>query len=310
MSDRAQKSGARRWIVFSIVLLLCVASISLFFEREPTYRGRKLSQWLETIPFEPPHDPPIPAAEAAVRAIGTNAIPFLLHWLTSKDSRLRQALIHFDKSQNIANLDLKPAQTKAQEAMAGFLVLAEIAEPAVIDLVAIAANTNEMASYFAMEILPYLGKAGVEASLQMLSYSNGLSRKAIVYSFAGPAIGGTNSGRYSRFTERYQRDLIIAVPTLIGLLADPDVEVASTAALVLGTSRISPSQAIPALTNICVNPASSERVRQNAVRAIGRYGADARSALPFLIAISNNLDGRTGAIASNSIWRISSAPTK
>lgn len=311
MSSGAQKGSARKWIfLLALAALLVAVSILLLSEKESSYRGKSLSEWLEAIPFEPPHDPPVPEAQAAVRAIGTNALPFLLEWVVERDSSLRQALIRFDNSQNVLNLNLKPAERKAQEAIAGFMALAEIAEPAVNYLVPIAKDTNRVVSSHVCEILPYLGRKGIEASLQMLSNSNDFLRRQIVFSLARPYIGGPNRlvqqnpEHFSHFAERYQREVAVAAPTLIGLLADENVEVATAAATALAILRLSPSQAVPALTNICANQAVSERVRQNALLTLGCYGRDARSALPFLVAISSKLGGDLLSTASISILLI------
>src|SRR6266446_7972195 len=77
----------RRLLIF--LLAGAGAAVVVFLawprQREPEYHGRTLSEWafLVTGPY-PYHDgafPKKPAAEEAIRHIGTNALPWLLTWI-------------------------------------------------------------------------------------------------------------------------------------------------------------------------------------------------------------------------------------
>src|SRR6266478_5031865 len=77
----------RRLLYFLLVGAGAAVVVSLAWprQREPEYKGRKLSEWafLVTGPF-PYHDsafPKMPEAEEAIRQIGTNALPWLLRWI-------------------------------------------------------------------------------------------------------------------------------------------------------------------------------------------------------------------------------------
>lgn len=62
------------------VLLLGLLVAGAFRSREPEFEGKKLSEWVEMYPiWGSPGDRA--RAEAGVRGIGTNAVPFLLRWL-------------------------------------------------------------------------------------------------------------------------------------------------------------------------------------------------------------------------------------
>jgi hypothetical protein len=76
-----------------LILNACVASITIALlvwprEREPEYNSVELSKWLERYNDKKPH-----AAEA-IRHIGTNALPFLLHWIQYETPGWRNALDH------------------------------------------------------------------------------------------------------------------------------------------------------------------------------------------------------------------------
>src|SRR5690242_3243308 len=73
---RRVKSMSRRlWIGLAAVTVVAIVAVAVWpGDREPEYQGKKLSEWLAM-----QHEHPAEAARA-VRAIGTNAIPFLLRW--------------------------------------------------------------------------------------------------------------------------------------------------------------------------------------------------------------------------------------
>ena len=63
-------------------------------EREPVYQGKSLSFWLQGYIQGGSYIGvwPEPEVDEAVRQIGTNAIPALLHMLRAHDSKLKLAL--------------------------------------------------------------------------------------------------------------------------------------------------------------------------------------------------------------------------
>jgi len=75
----------KRWLIFSIFLLGIVGIIFFVFgSREPSYKGHRLSYWLEP----PRSGAGVKGNESviALRKIGSNAVPFLIHDLKAKDS--------------------------------------------------------------------------------------------------------------------------------------------------------------------------------------------------------------------------------
>jgi hypothetical protein len=66
----------RRWAI-SLFAILALITLALWpREKEPHYKGKKLSEWLD--------DYNNPVAKQAILAIGTNALPFLLEWLRNE----------------------------------------------------------------------------------------------------------------------------------------------------------------------------------------------------------------------------------
>src|SRR6266404_1973707 len=74
----------RRRGVYLILAVLVVAGVlvAVFVtrEREPEYRGKRLSEWVRNYGmFDPTRD--IRETDEAIRHIGSNAVPFLLDWI-------------------------------------------------------------------------------------------------------------------------------------------------------------------------------------------------------------------------------------
>src|ERR1051325_7061051 len=90
-------------------------------DREPSYNGHTLSEWLHAA--RPGYiNPPAPPADAtaAVRQIGTNALPTLLKWASYDPTRLQSKL------RNIMSGSDHPV-----DAEDGFRLLGPVAGPAI-----------------------------------------------------------------------------------------------------------------------------------------------------------------------------------
>ncbi|MDB6065360.1 MAG: repeat protein [Pedosphaera sp.] len=86
----------RAAIIFMGVLLaaVCVMAAWRYFTKppEPVYAGRTLTEWL-MLPHGKNAVPGDEAASsAAIRAMGTNAVPFLMGWLTNRDNVARKTV--------------------------------------------------------------------------------------------------------------------------------------------------------------------------------------------------------------------------
>src|SRR5690348_9552194 len=82
----------RRWIAFALLLAICAAGGAYFYDaREPRFEGVRLSQWLrdcniDRVELGKP-------AQEAVRALGTNALPWLIAGLERRDSPLKHRIM-------------------------------------------------------------------------------------------------------------------------------------------------------------------------------------------------------------------------
>jgi hypothetical protein len=81
-----------RWPQYLIFFTLGIILLTFVFassgQREPTYRGQTLTYWLMKSCFEGDKD-----ATAAVRQIGTNALPSLTKWLLYEPSNMKARML-------------------------------------------------------------------------------------------------------------------------------------------------------------------------------------------------------------------------
>lgn len=104
-------------------------------EREPTYRGKSLSYWLELSGRGVGGGEA--EAEVAVRHIGTNAIPTLLRLIQANDSPIKRKMAVLASRLSVIDFHFTTADTQWTHAYNGFHVLGEDAKgsvPALIEL--------------------------------------------------------------------------------------------------------------------------------------------------------------------------------
>jgi hypothetical protein len=93
-----KRGKALFWTLIGLSIVIAVVIVSTILplrDNQPVYNGRTLTQWLETttrIGANRGSTTPqqVEAAEYAVRAIGTNAFPFLVKWTQYKTSSAKR----------------------------------------------------------------------------------------------------------------------------------------------------------------------------------------------------------------------------
>lgn len=129
----------------TILVIAIIASVTTTLvlawprEKEPTYKGRSLSQWLQ---LYREHAEGKIEAEQAVREIGTNALPWLLKWVGHRPPAWSRAVGYLHASWNPANRAINAVQTHLNEialmrwrAAFGFQILGDAASNAAPQLV-------------------------------------------------------------------------------------------------------------------------------------------------------------------------------
>jgi len=122
------------------VVVMCVVVAALWMSREPTYSGRSLSYWFRRLPVlsgkegvvgvvRPVSSPSVAenrAALAAIRAIGTNGLPFLISKLQGRPPpRLITLIQRYAGDWPVIStfLPVRDVQREQGQAMAGLLTL-------------------------------------------------------------------------------------------------------------------------------------------------------------------------------------------
>ena len=249
-----------------ITLFALVAVISAGFAAdavrpsEPVYEGKWLSEWLveyqRGIPA-PENDGDsqlLARAEEAIRQIGTNALPWLLHELSAKEATHGDALP--------ANFSSGEAIKRRCLATIAFPILGSSAKTATPKLVELL--NDKQTSYTAATALGGIGVESIPLLTQALTNQNAWVRES-----AARVLG--------TFGPKAQD----AIPALINCAKDRDDSVRGFATFSLGQIGREPDIVIPVLTE---NLRDVDRsTRWSAACALGKFGGHAKSAFPALL---------------------------
>jgi HEAT repeat len=145
-----------------VLLMLCGLGGYFTRTKEPVYQGKTLTAWIvQYHRYSNAHSeealqefkPKVVEAEKAIRAIGTNAIPFLLQKLTAKNSRPIMAMNELLDRQSLISFRFSDAQWERTWAYEGFEALGEAGRPACPELFELLNDPNPQVRYLALEIL-------------------------------------------------------------------------------------------------------------------------------------------------------------
>jgi HEAT repeat protein len=280
---RAQLIGGR---VLLAGMLIWIAAA--FWPREPSYKGRALSDWLALLddgeygmrqvffgrPTAPTEDQL--QAQEAIRHMGAKALPDLLVMLQTKDPELRvrnpnakdlrARLIEFWK--RIWRHDytgLLAAARVRNRASLGIAALGSSARPAIPRLVTL--FNDDVLSKDAAFASASLGPEGLPPLRQAISSTPGNSQ------------GMAAMWAVGRFPTQGQAVL----PEIAQCLTNRSSFVRLESAMTLTEIQIDPDAATRALTNNLTDP--DPQVRSLCHAAIRHYGARATSAVPFLLKV-------------------------
>lgn len=131
------------------MVAIAIAAWFTFHSREPEYQGKRLSAWLEDLSHEPKPEEMgdeergsaafqarIAKVTEAVRAIGTNALPFLLEWSRTSPTKspLRDKIQDLLDKQSLLNIQLPERKDQLGLAFEGLFALGPAAAPAIPEL--------------------------------------------------------------------------------------------------------------------------------------------------------------------------------
>ncbi len=265
---------------------------------EPSYQGMRLSEWLQQYDVSY-MAPPNTNADAAMRAMGTNALPFLVNELASSNpKRLQGVLLSAGNRVFCDWLHLRkepwsdPREDRAWQAAAGLAALGPSASTAAPALVGLLAKPDVTCSA-AAGALADIGLPAVPALVQALT-----NRSVAVRINALRAVAGMRC------------KVGAALPAVLACLHDTNMvsrrTVLSQAIRALGNMHDRPLEASSALTNFLKE--QNPLVRVNALWSLGRLGPDARLSLPVITNALTGPDLDVRNYATNTLSAIAALP--
>jgi hypothetical protein len=286
--------------ILAVVLLIGVLAATLTRETEPSYQGRTLSEWLLAYGPAGSGTAPKKEAEAAIRQIGTYALPCLLEWIcyeTPKTGirpavanllRLMPQALRIHVLMNWANDERR--LSRADGALWGFGVLRDEARPAIPELARLLTDPRSTnATRKVIFALAFIGKEAIPVFSDYLANTNSPHRLDVVHACQGVAL--------------YASDM---VPPLVQWLGhvDPKIRVESAHALrFLASHNRTPDLVIQGLTD-CLRTNTDPRFRVVSMEALGQYGHDAVAAVPLLMEMIGQPDLQVRAAAAKALSEI------
>ena len=305
--------------MLACVFLLGVTVLVLLEQtEEPIADGRKLSYWVNALPptiltssrtpLIPPPTPrltptqaralaaappplrgrkiqtPFPTdAVAAIRKIGTNAIPHLIPAVYSRDGKFKTWCMKWAGKQKV--LKLRSAQERRGHALSALSLLGAEALWSWIEIV-----TNELAlpevQVYAAQRVSSFGDRATPALSALLMMEN--HREPRAWSAISWAI--------------QQCDRKGVLPALRNLRQSDDPDLRASAAWSLGFIGDFPDITVPALISVLDDP--SDKVRQEAALSLAKYGTNATVAITAMRRLTNDPESNVREAATNALNRI------
>ena len=287
-------------LVVLMVTLACAIATLILHSREPEYGGKPLSFWVRGYDFMRPS----PAADEAVRNIGTNGLPMLLSMIEARDHLAWSNAVRFANQHGLKHLKYTDALTHHLRAIYAFNALGPLASNAVPTLLKMY-RRNPCFEPWAGQALGQIGPAA-SAAVPVFLVNLGNTNRG-VREVAAAALGDIHCCAAS------------VVPALTTALDDPECCVRSAAMEALGRygeeaksaapallhyleKDIYPGQAVWALTRAHVDPQMVLKVLLRMLhkaefqnRLLGAVGLqamakDAQAAIPDLLQMLDEQD--------------------
>lgn len=274
----------------AVASVLIGCAIYFLLPHEPVYQGRRLSAWVADLH---PHksEEQQRRAESALKAIGPEAVPYLLKLLQHREPPLREELREvswktkkFLGIEPVYELPWVESVERQMHLIAAFSALGSSAKPAIPALANLLRQPNT--AYVSACALARIGAQGLPPLVGALDDPHPEVRAA-----AAGVLGSVES------------DPETILPALRKSLRDADTHVRIGSVVSLGgLGRLKPQAVLPEL--IAAVGDSNVAVRIYAADALGRLGSDARPAIPELLKVADGLDRIASGRARDAIGRI------
>ena len=281
-----------------VIAILAVAVWPGERDREPSYQGKKLSEWLDLQRKRHHGDltvEEIDATPEAIRRIGTNALPSLVKWI-GYDEKPRPKWVEavLDSLPRVIaeaitdSLPTPSAAVRADLASVGFEIIGPEARPAIPQLVLIASRGGTYSSTQAIRALGCIGPEGIAALGKELTSTHQTNRLGILTALQNEYLVGTNG--------------FAAVPSLLLCLNDTDSHVVEESLVTLGTLRAEPDITVPALMKLLRH--QSPWYRRQAADFLSGFGDLARSSVTTLLEAREDSEFEVRFSATNALKTI------
>lgn len=256
------------------VVGLLVAGIALFLllganrHRVPSHKGKTLFQWageLRTLRnrFDSSQERAnqLAAAEAAIRAIGTNAIPFAWEDVSAEFTRRERLFRWISNKAPFLKFTPPKVEDRWMRGAVTLEVLGTVAKSLLPDLIVLASNRTG----YAEGALLAIGPDALPAFTNLLATST--------YPKTGNLIGAFANAVYSNRITPEQAAM--ALPSLVNVWRSTDSHGRWYAASAFGAVHQDAELCVPLLVEGISDPVQS--VRESSIRSLGTFG-DAASA--------------------------------
>lgn len=266
-----ENSPSRRlpwsWIITAALTILLLAAFlgTLLGSKIPVHQNKNLYAWAEELQkaqqnySDPDRWKKIEAATAAIRAIGTNALPFVMADIRARVTIKDRVVNWFAVHLRFLNLRPMPIDRRWVRAIRAFEALGPIAKPCLPELIAL---TTKRIGY-TEDALMAVGPDALPAFTNLLANSK--------YPQTGNLIGALANSVYS---ERIKPEQAAAtLPYLVRVYRSSDTHGGWYAAQALGAIHQQPELCVPLLVDGLTN--STPSFRAACAQSLGAFGAAA-----------------------------------
>lgn len=129
MNTPAMKKRSRTTLAIVIVSILGGLAQPTLLAREPSYQGKRLSDWMND--FEADKPEVRQEARDAIRKIGTNALPLIIEFIRSTNSPAKLRLMEWSKRQSMIHFHFTKAYEQHRKAFQACDALGPAAQSAI-----------------------------------------------------------------------------------------------------------------------------------------------------------------------------------
>jgi len=225
------------------------------------------------------------AAAKAIREIGTNAVPYLLPAIYSRDPPWVTKLVTLWRKQKWVKLPFQTAIEKQERALPALRELGPAVVWTWVEILTNQSVTVEVQQYAAGS-LAEMRRGAVPALATLLELQDHTNRS--MRASIGAAIQYCDSDGF--------------LSSLYNLRRAPDADVRASAAWSLGFIGKNPDMSIPALARAAKD--HSPQVRASVLEALAKFGADALGATNIVVRALDDPERRVRRAATNALNRI------